>query len=84
MVTELEAGASTVAIQGFDTVVMVVMRAVTMVLPNYADIDTTRYVADGYYIPFDLIGQHFLITAAVVFVITILGYFLLKTREIAA
>jgi hypothetical protein len=31
-----------------------------------------------------LIGQHFLMTAAVVFVITILGYFLLKTREIAA
>lgn len=84
MVTELDAGASTVAIQGFDTVAMVIMRAVTMVLPDYAAVDTTQYVADGYYIPFDLIAQHFLMTAAVMFVITVMGYFLLKTREIAA
>jgi hypothetical protein len=84
MVTELEGGVTTAAMQGTDTVLMVVMHGVTVLLPDYADVDTTQYVADGYYIPFDLIGQHFFITMAFAVVITILGYFLLKTREIAA
>jgi hypothetical protein len=84
MVTPLEPGVTTAAMQGTDTVLMFFMRLITALLPDFSNIDTSRYVADGYYISATLIGQHLLMTVGYLLVITTLGYFLLKTREIAA
>jgi hypothetical protein len=84
IMTELEPGVATTAMQGIDSVLMVGMRAVSALLPDYSVFDTTAYVADGYFIQAGLMGQHLLITIAYLLMVTILGYFLLRTREIAA
>jgi heme/copper-type cytochrome/quinol oxidase subunit 2 len=54
------------------------------VLPDFRQFDTTRFVADGYNIYWDIVAQQ--LTSGVVFIVVVamVGYFLLKTREIAA
>jgi hypothetical protein len=71
-------------IKGLDGALMSLMYAATYILPDYTQFDTTQFVADGYNIFGSLVGQQ--ITMAVVYftVVTIAGYFFLKTREIAA
>jgi ABC-type transport system involved in multi-copper enzyme maturation permease subunit len=84
VMTDLDPGASTAVMQWTDAGLLVGMRIVSALLPNYSGFDTTTYVADGYYIQSALIGQHFLTTMGYVLAITIIGYFFLRTREIAA
>ena len=84
LVTPLEEGVSTSVVQGVDSVVMQVMRAVAYVLPDFGAFSTTRFVAYGFNVPGALIAQHLTIAAAYTLVVTCAGYFLLKSREIAA
>lgn len=60
------------------------MRAIANLLPNYRWFDTSRYVAYGMNIDSSAVGQHATLAAAYVVVVLIVGYFFLKTREIAA
>lgn len=60
------------------------MRAIANLLPNYRWFDTTKYVAYGMNIDASAVGQHATLAAAYVIVVLIVGYFFLKTREIAA
>ncbi len=89
VVTELDAGASTVFIKAFDSVVMAVMRLVSVIMPNFRDfaehggINTARFVAYGYDIPADLMWQHSVITMLYVLTTACAGYFLFKSKEIA-
>jgi hypothetical protein len=71
-------------IKGIDGGLMSLMYGATYILPDYTQFDTTKFVADGYNIFGSLVGQQ--VTMAVVYftVVTIAGYFFLKTREIAA
>jgi len=71
-------------IKGIDGSLMSLMYGATYILPDYTQFDTTKFVADGYNIFGSLVGQQ--VTMAVVYftVVTIAGYFFLKTREIAA
>jgi ABC-type transport system involved in multi-copper enzyme maturation permease subunit len=84
LVTRFEEGITTTIVQGTDFVLMLVMRAVSSVMPNYGSYDTTHLVAFGYNVPGDLMAQHITATLAYVLVITCAGYFFLKAREIAA
>lgn len=70
-------------IKVIDMIIMQGMRGMTYVLPDYRQFDTTQFVASGYNIYIDLIAQH--LTAGFVYVIAvgIVGYFFLKTREVA-
>jgi hypothetical protein len=72
------------AIQGLDTGLMALLTAGTYVLPDYTRFDTTQFVADGYNIFGDLVGQQLTMAAVYFLVVSIVGYFFLKTREIAA
>jgi ABC-type transport system involved in multi-copper enzyme maturation permease subunit len=71
-------------VEGMDAVLMRVMQAATYALPDFTQFDTVMFVADGYSIFPSLVGQQ--VTMALVYfvVVTIVGYFCLKTREIAA
>jgi hypothetical protein len=84
VVSDLDEGVTTSVMQGTDVLLMLGMRLVAALLPDYAGFDTTKYVAYGYNIQTALMGQHLSITLAYVLVVTLLGYFLLRTREIAA
>jgi hypothetical protein len=70
--------------RGIDGGLMGVLYGATYILPDYTQFDTTQFVADGYNIFGSLVGEQ--VTMAIVYftVVTIAGYFFLKTREIAA
>jgi len=70
--------------KGFDAVVMFLMSCVVAVVPEYWRFDTSDYVVEGFRIPLNVITQQGVTTFAFVMVIACLGYFLLKSREIAA
>jgi hypothetical protein len=71
-------------IEGLDAVLMRLLQAGTYALPDFTQFDTVMFVADGYSIFPSLVGQQ--VTMALIYfvVVTIVGYFCLKSREIAA
>lgn len=71
-------------IKNIDSGLIQSMRAMANLLPNYRWFDTTKYVAYGMNIDGSAVGQHATLAAAYVIVVLIVGYFFLKTREIAA
>jgi ABC-type transport system involved in multi-copper enzyme maturation permease subunit len=82
---DLELGQTPEAvIRGFDGGLMQAMRAFANLLPNYRWFDTVRYVAYGMDIERSAVMQHATLAAAYCVVVLIVGYFFLKTREIAA
>ena len=66
-----------------DKAMMGVIYATTFVLPNYLQLDTSQFVASGYDIYPDLVGQHVTSTLLYFAGAAVVGYFFLKTREIA-
>jgi hypothetical protein len=60
------------------------MRAIANLLPNYRWFDTSKFVAYGMNIDADATGQHLTLALAYIIVVLIVGYFFMKTREIAA
>ena len=71
-------------VEGFDTVFMTFMQAMTGMLPDYGKFTTTQYVAYGYNIDGSLMSIQLLTAFCYVFVVSLISYYLLKTREIAA
>jgi ABC-type transport system involved in multi-copper enzyme maturation permease subunit len=84
LVTPLDENLSTSVVQGFDSAVMVLMRGAAFVLPDYRGLSTRHFVAYGFDIPAVLVAQHLTVTIAYLVVLTSAGYFLFKSREIAA
>jgi len=75
---------TTTIIQNIDVVLMVILRGLTALLPNFSRFGTSDYVASGYSIQTTLMTQQFLAMVAYLTIVTCVGYFLLRTREIAA
>ena len=85
MTTELEMGqVSTAVIEFSDRIVLFLMSIVSIVSPDYSSFDTARWVAYGYNIPGALVAQHGAQMFAYLVCVSVIGYFFLKTREIAA
>ena len=59
------------------------MVSVAQLLPDFSSFDATRYAADGFNMPSTLLLQHLTVCAGYVLGLTVLGYFLLRTREVA-
>jgi hypothetical protein len=89
LVTDLDAGASTIFIKAFDVVAMAILQAVSVIMPNFRDyaehggINTARFVAYGFDLPSSLMWQHVSITFLYVAIVSCAAYFLLKSKEIA-
>ncbi|HUE75008.1 MAG TPA: ABC transporter permease [Pirellulaceae bacterium] len=84
VMTDLEvAGWMDQVIKVCDKIMMGVIYAMTFVLPNYLQLDTSQFVASGYDIYADLLGQHVTSTLLYFAGAAVVGYFFLKTREIA-
>ena len=80
---DLDLGIATTVIKAIDLVIMFFMWAVAVALPDFSHFETVPYVAEGFNIPIDLCGQQVVIGLAYALVATCLGYFFLRTREIA-
>lgn len=81
---ELDIGFATKIIQGIDTVLLQVMRAVTAALPDFQRFDWREYVANGFDVSGNVVAINFTMMLGFVVVLTAMSYFLLKTREMAA
>lgn len=71
-------------IKAIDWFLMEIMQGSTYILPNYTRFDGSAFVADGYNIFGSLLAEQITMAAVYFVVVTIVGYFFLKTREIAA
>jgi ABC-type transport system involved in multi-copper enzyme maturation permease subunit len=70
-------------IKFLDTSMLIMVEGLTYILPNYAHFDASNFVANGYDVYPDVVGQQ--LTMAVVYALSasVAAYFFLKTREIA-
>ena len=80
----LEESFATSLMQWADMGMMYILWAVAYLVPDYSSFSNADYVAYGYNVPADLWVQQCSVTVIYIFVITCLGYFFLRTREIAA
>ncbi len=74
----------TTIVRVLDGGLMSLMYAATYILPDYTQFDTTEFVANGYNIFGSLVGEQLVMGLVYFTVVTITGYFFLKTREVAA
>jgi hypothetical protein len=66
-----------------DYVLRAGMYSLTFVLPNFSSLDTVDYVKYGFNIPLNHLGQAALTCLAYVAGAFVIGYFFLRTREVA-
>jgi hypothetical protein len=67
-----------------DRIYLRAMMLISGHLPNYPEFNTIRKVAYGYDISNHIIARHTLITFGYFLVLSVMGYFVLRTREFAA
>ena len=88
MVKPLEFGAGQFGVRVvkfFDNVLLTIMHSLSTVLPDFSSLGrATEYVAFNFNFYDQLLARQCLTTLVYVTAITIVGYFFLKTREIAA
>ena len=70
-------------IEFIDKVTLIAVHGLTYVLPNYANFDASKFVANGYDVYPDLVGQQLTMALLYALSASIAAYFFLKTREIA-
>lgn len=81
--TELNDSIGVQLMHAADAVLRTLMRSMTFVLPDFRSFSTVDYVAYGFNIPFNQIAQDLTVGLAYVAGLLVLGYFLLRTREVA-
>ena len=70
-------------VPAIDKVLMSLMWVAARVLPDFRGFNTSRFVADGFNIDGNLMTQQCLTAMAFVLVLSVFGYFFLKSREVA-
>lgn len=71
-------------IQYADMALLYSVGAVFQAIPSFGQFNTSEFVAYGYNIPGSLVLRHLTIVFAYFVLTSLIGYFLLKTRELAA
>lgn len=67
-----------------DKILLWILDLVARMLPNLTTLDTTQYVAEGFDIPASLLARNFLTVLGYVVPVAVAGFYLFKSREIAA
>ena len=81
----LEIGSIPLAIvKGTDVVFLWFLRTLAVMMPDYTRYSTADYVAYGYNIPGTLLITHLLNVLGFLIIVSTVGYFFMKTREVAA
>ena len=79
----LDAGVFDTIIEKLDYLLITMMQMLTYLAPNFGDLNFSDYLVYGYAIDNNQLLIGIVITIAFLFGLTLLGYFCLKTREIA-
>jgi ABC-type transport system involved in multi-copper enzyme maturation permease subunit len=84
VMVQLEPTLGAQLVQGFDQYfARPVMWGVAQLLPDFAAFSTVSYAADGYLVPWNRVFQDVTVCAGYIVGLAILGFFLLRTREVA-
>lgn len=84
VMVKLDEGVLTTLLTGFDKFfAKPIMWAIAQCLPDFRAFSTIRYAAEGYNVPWDRVFQDVTVALGYVVGLSVLGYFLLRTREIA-
>jgi hypothetical protein len=81
--TAMDPGITRDVIQGIDAVFLFFMESVASLLPDFRRFSDVHYVAHGFDIPPDLLSVQVLSALAYVAAVCAIGYFFLRTREVA-
>ncbi|NOZ40272.1 MAG: ABC transporter permease [Planctomycetes bacterium] len=83
VMSPLKAGGVEPAIQGVDGVLKFLMQSLAQVLPDFSSFSTVDFAAYGYDVPADRVFQDLTTCLAYIVGLAVIGYFLLRTREVA-
>lgn len=83
IITKLDENLTTTIIQGADWLFTSFMWLVAQVLPDFSSLSTVSFAALGFNVPDDLVLQILTMCLGYVIGLSVLGYFLLRTREVA-
>jgi hypothetical protein len=84
VMVKLEPGVLTTIVTAFDDYFAEpIMWAIAQCLPDFGAFSTVGYAADGYNVPWNRVFQDVTVCLGYVIGLSILGYFLLRTREVA-
>ena len=90
LVDEFAPSLPILVVQWIDAFILLIMRGVSYMMPNFRDyaehggMNTVRFVASGFDIPLNLLGQHTVVALAYSMICACAAYYFLKTKEIAA
>jgi hypothetical protein len=82
--SELAPTLSVVTAKAFDALVMPVLSRLIYVVPNFAALDVSNTVADGFAVANPVLLVHLLVSLGYALPFSVAGYFILKNREVAA
>jgi ABC-type transport system involved in multi-copper enzyme maturation permease subunit len=82
--SELTPTLAVVTAKTLDAIVMPVMSRLVYIVPNFAALDVSNTVADGFAVSWSSLGSNLLLAVAYALPFSIAGYFILKNREVAA
>ena len=71
-------------VQSIDMFFAFMIYAFVNMLPDYSMFDTMGFVVDGYNIPFAVVAEQFITVVGFILALVAVGYFFLKSKEIAA
>jgi hypothetical protein len=83
MTTEMEEGLTRDVVKSADFVLLKIMEAFTRLLPDFSTFDNASYLAHGFAIPADRVWAQLVSTLGYVLAVFIIGYFLLRSREVS-
>jgi hypothetical protein len=83
VVSPLKAGGAETLVERVDDVLQLMMQSVAQVLPDFSLISTVDFAAYGYDVPPDRVYQDLTTCLGYVVGLAVVGYFLLRTREVA-
>lgn len=83
MTLQYEWSPAVAVVQVFDFIANKMMYVIGVLLPSFHEIGTAEYVAYGYNISFDLMMQQGLMTLGYLIIVSCIGYYFLRSREIA-
>ena len=83
VMVKLDAGADTTLIKWTDNVLQQFMLSVAQILPDFSAFSTVNFAAYGFDVPANRVCQDLTTCLAYVVGMAVIGYFLLRTREVA-
>jgi hypothetical protein len=82
--SELTPTMAVVTAKALDALVMPFMSRLVYIVPNFAALDVSNTVADGFAVTWERLISNLLLATAYALPFSIAGYFILKNREVAA